>query len=86
MSSIRKYLPGLLKTVLLAYSVIALQATAYAQSCGCEVSDRKERAYDEMQGSTPMRRRKLKISISPSAFHKVQPTLPMSTFFTKMNT
>jgi hypothetical protein len=48
MSGIRKYLPSLLLTLLLTYVVIAVQATAYAQSCGCEVSDSKERGYDEM--------------------------------------
>jgi DNA/RNA endonuclease G (NUC1) len=48
MSDIRKYFPSLLLTLLLTYAVVAIQATAYAQSCSCEVSDRKERAYDEM--------------------------------------
>jgi hypothetical protein len=48
MSNVRKYLPTLSLTLLLICAVIAVPATAYAQSCGCEVSDRKEPAYDEM--------------------------------------
>ena len=48
MAGIRRYFPSLLLTLLLTYAVVAIQATAYAQSCSCEVSDRKERAYDEI--------------------------------------
>ena len=48
MLRIRKYWPSLLLSLLLTYSVIALQATAYALSCGWQVSEVKERAYDKM--------------------------------------
>jgi hypothetical protein len=48
MSDICKYLHSLLLTLLYTCFAVAIQPTAYAQSCGCKVLAREERAYDEM--------------------------------------